>query len=191
VRDAKKNQAVVIKSRDGLPASRITVKAIYGWDHGEWWCEPDARPRYSVPNPQTRLSLADQLRWLVKAGVEDDAKERLGRAFRRKQIGYEPQFAVLYDRARINWATGEVVLPRPRRQKFVPALSAAEFLSQIRLGQALSRPDDPDEFDELWTVHSDHQEEAPIDDSAAKAVTEQRPAAYRFRLRDGKIDVLP
>jgi hypothetical protein len=40
-------------------------------------------------------------------------------------------------------------------------------------------------------VYSDDYQDALIDEGAPEAVTEQRPAAYRFELRDGKIDVLP
>jgi hypothetical protein len=190
---AGETQTGLIKSREGLPVLITMKSANYGQDRGEWWCEPPApRLRYSIPNPQTPLSLADQLNWLVKAGVtKDDARGRLGRAFRGKQIGYEPRFARSYNRARIDWTTGWVEIPRAPRQKFVPTLLAAEFFSQIRRGRPLSSPHDPDEFDELLSVYRHDLYGVPIDESVSKAATEQLPAAYRFELRDGKIDVLP
>jgi hypothetical protein len=76
---------------------------------------------------------------------------------------------------------------------FVPTSSAAVFLSQIRPGAPLSGPHDPDEFEALawFFCPRGSLKDVLIDGSTLEAVTEQRPAAYRFELRDGKIDVLP
>jgi hypothetical protein len=45
----RKTQKGLVKSREGLPVLIITPSAVYGHDQGEWWCETDARPRYSIP----------------------------------------------------------------------------------------------------------------------------------------------
>ena len=67
-----------------------------------------------------RLTLAAQLRVLTSRGMpEEDGKTRLSRAFRHKEIIYQPNYAVAYHDARIDWTTGRVVLPRLPRQPFV------------------------------------------------------------------------
>ena len=47
------------------------------------------------PDPSERLTLAEQLRLLVSQGVpEEDAKTRLGKVFRLKEIIYRPNYAM-------------------------------------------------------------------------------------------------
>jgi hypothetical protein len=139
--------------------------------------------------PDVRLSLAQQLRWLKSAGLpENQAKDRLERAFRSRQLRFEPVFASAYDDAEINWKTGQVVLTRHRlpHQRFVPTLLASEFFTYIQPGAPLSDPTDPEDFNEFAFIQF-----VWMSAGAMGSGTEQRPAAYRFTLRDGQIDIVP
>jgi hypothetical protein len=83
-------------------------------------------------DPSERLTLAEQLRLLVSQGMpEADAAACLGKAFRLREITYQPQFAFSYEDAKIDWDTGRVRLSRGSRNPFTPTLTAAEFLSHF------------------------------------------------------------
>jgi len=73
------------------------------------------------PDPSERLTLAEQLRLLVSQGVpEEDAKTRLGKVFRLKEIIYRANYAMSYENASINWETGQVSVRRLSRRPFTP-----------------------------------------------------------------------
>jgi hypothetical protein len=76
--------------------------------------------------PNEPLTLADQLRLLAQTMPEDEAKARLDKLFRfRGRSIYSPKYAVSYEDAAIDFATGRVVLRRLPRQSFTPTLTAA------------------------------------------------------------------
>src|SRR5208283_1617562 len=56
----------------------------------------------------------------------DQAKARVLRAFVQKALEQEPVFALPYDEAEIDWATGSVKIPR-KRERFYPTFRRAEF----------------------------------------------------------------
>jgi hypothetical protein len=79
-------------------------------------------------DPDELFTLADELRLLVEQGIaEDKAKALLSNVFSfRGRTIYSPKYAVHYDRAAIDFATGRVTLHRLPRQSFVPTLTAAQ-----------------------------------------------------------------
>jgi hypothetical protein len=84
------------------------------------------------PAPTERLTLPEQVSLLARVMPEDRARARIEKAFRFREVSYDPEFAVSYDDARIDWQSGMVVLRRVPRQPFTPTLSAAEFDRHFR-----------------------------------------------------------
>lgn len=91
--------------------------------------EPD-RSRSSIAMPTVkeseRVTLAEGLAILERHLPSEQAKERLRRAFVKKEVHQEPMFALLYDEAEIDWATGLVKIPK-KRERFCPTFRRAEF----------------------------------------------------------------
>ncbi len=100
-----------------------------------WPAEP---PRMTDPDPNERLTLPDQVRLLARIMPEDQASARIGRAFRLKEIIYQPDYAFPYHDARIDWATGVVILRRAPRQPFMPTLGASEFFRHLMPAGAIA-----------------------------------------------------
>jgi hypothetical protein len=70
----------------------------------------------TTPDPNERLTLPEQIRLLAQVMPEDRAKARIEKAFRSRKIRYQPEFAVEYHDAQVNWQSGVVSLRRlPRR----------------------------------------------------------------------------
>lgn len=82
-------------------------------------------------DPNERLTLPEQVRLLAQVMPEDQARARIDKAFRLREIRYQPEYAVPYEDSRIDWASGRVVLRRLPRQPFTPTLSAAEFFQHF------------------------------------------------------------
>jgi hypothetical protein len=78
-------------------------------------------------HPDERLTLADQFRLLAQIMPEDEAKARLSKAFRLREIRCQPLYAVSYEDALIDFNTGKVFLPKPVKKTFMPTLTATEF----------------------------------------------------------------
>jgi hypothetical protein len=98
-----------------------------------WPVEPAA-----VPHPSERLTLPEQVRLLAQTMPAERARSRIDKAFRFREIEYEPRYTVPYNGARIDWETGRVILPRLPRQSFTPTLSAAEFFLHFMSSQQVS-----------------------------------------------------
>jgi hypothetical protein len=83
--------------------------------------------------PSELLTLADQLRLLMKQGiVEDEAKARLRKLFELQGRSiYSPKYIFSYEAALIDWATGRVALRRFPRQVFTPTLTAATHFAHF------------------------------------------------------------
>jgi hypothetical protein len=95
------------------------------------------------PDSSERLTLAEQLRLLVSQGVpEEDAKTRLGKVFRLKEIIYRPNYAMSYENASINWETGQVSVRRLSRRPFTPTLTAPELFAHFQEGAPFPHWDD-------------------------------------------------
>ena len=120
---------------DEAPAIRLRDFAAWA-QSVDWQLPPElarlpARERQSAnaldPDPDERLSLPEQVRLLARIMPEERARARIDKAFRFREINYQPQYAVRYDDAKIDWVSGRVTLPRLSRQPFTPTLTAAEF----------------------------------------------------------------
>jgi hypothetical protein len=104
----------------------------------------------TTPDPNERLTLPEQIRLLAQVMPEDRARARIEKAFRFREISYQPEFAVEYHDARIDWQSGVVILRRLPRQPFSPTLTAAEFYRHFTSGDAGAKltidvevPDEP------------------------------------------------
>jgi hypothetical protein len=73
-----------------------------------------------------RITLVDGLKLLESYLPVVEAKIGLRQAFIQKAFRQEPQFALSYDEADIDWTTGSVKIPR-KRDRFSPTFSRAEF----------------------------------------------------------------
>jgi hypothetical protein len=116
--------------------------------------------RLANPDPNERLTLPEQVRLLAQVMPEDRARARIDKAFRFREIRYQPEYAVAYEDARIDWASGRVVLRRLPRQPFTPTLSAAEFFqhfmpSQRFLADTVPTANEDDELQALSLAQSD------------------------------------
>ena len=80
------------------------------------------------PEPNERLTLPEQFRLLARIMPEERARARIEKAFRLKEIIYQPNFAFYYHDARIDWTTGLVLLSRGSRKPFMPTLTTGEFV---------------------------------------------------------------
>jgi hypothetical protein len=91
-------------------------------------------------DPNEPLTLADQLRLLAQTMPEAEAKARLGKAFRLREITYRPLYAVSYEDAMIDYNTGKVFLRKPVKKTFTPTVTAAEFVAHFpQAASALAR----------------------------------------------------
>jgi len=79
----------------------------------------------AIKEPQ-RITLAEGLAVLEQYLPPHQAKARILRAFVQKALDQEPMFALPYEEAEIDWATGSVKIPR-KRERFHPTLRRAEF----------------------------------------------------------------
>jgi Protein of unknown function (Hypoth_ymh) len=79
----------------------------------------------AIKEPE-RLTLAEGLALVEQYLSPDQAKARVLRAFVQKALDQEPMFALPYDEADIDWATGSVKIPR-KRERFYPTFRRAEF----------------------------------------------------------------
>ncbi len=79
-------------------------------------------------DPNERLTLSKQVQLLARTMPEEHAKGRIDKAFRFRELAYQPEYALAYDGARIDWDSGRVILPRIPRQPFTPTLTTAEFV---------------------------------------------------------------
>jgi hypothetical protein len=103
------------------------------------------------PGPNERLTLPEQIRLLAEVIPEDRARARIEKAFRFREIRYQPEYAVEYHDARIDWQSGTVTLRRLPRQPFVPTLTAAEFFRNFMSGhdaaaKPISGAEEPEEL---------------------------------------------
>jgi hypothetical protein len=117
------------------------------------------------PDPNERLTLPEQLRLLAKVMPEERARARIEKAFRFREIDYQPQYAFPYVGAQIDWQTGRVTLSPLRHRPFTPTLTGAEFLGHF----LPSRPTG--------------DRASPLDDedqSSATASTSSSPTPHRF-----------
>ena len=124
---------------DEDPTVRLRDFAV--WAHSISWHMPTELARLAVgdkqsgqmadPNPNERLTLPEQVSLLAQIMPEDRAIARIEKAFRLKEIIYQPHYAVLYDDARIDWETGRVILPTLPRQPFTPTLTASELFRYL------------------------------------------------------------
>jgi hypothetical protein len=119
-------------------AAAVRLGDFAAWAHSVEWQIPPQLARLAAgreqsgtatadPDPSERLTLPEQVRLLAQTMPADRAKARIDKAFRLREIGYQPAYAVPYDGARIDWETWRVILPRLPRQPFTPTLAAAEF----------------------------------------------------------------
>ena len=79
----------------------------------------------AIKEPE-RITLAEGLALVERYLPPDQAKARVLRAFVQKALEQEPVFALPYDEAEIDWATGSVKIPR-KRERFYPTFRRAEF----------------------------------------------------------------
>jgi hypothetical protein len=77
--------------------------------------------------PEERITLAEALAFLEQSFPPDQAKARIRRAFVQKALDQQPMFALPYDEAEIDWATGSVKIPR-KRERFYPTFQRAELV---------------------------------------------------------------
>jgi hypothetical protein len=82
----------------------------------------------ATPAPCERLTLLEQVRLLARVMPEERARARVEKAFRLKEIIYQPDFAFYYHDARIDWTTGLVLLSRGSRKPFMPTLTTGKFV---------------------------------------------------------------
>jgi hypothetical protein len=73
-----------------------------------------------------RITLAEGLKLLERDIPADQAKARLRQAFIRKAFSQQPLFALPYDEADIDWATGSVKIHR-KPDRFCPTFHRADF----------------------------------------------------------------
>jgi hypothetical protein len=121
------DEAPVVKLRDFAEWARFV----------EWEIPPElarlaigdgAREIHATnPEPNESLTLPVQVRLLARVIPEDRARARIEKAFRFREVVFQPEFAVSYEDARIDWQTGVVVLRKLPCRPFTPTLSAAEF----------------------------------------------------------------
>jgi len=75
---------------------------------------------HPTPDPNERLTLPEQVHLLTRVMPEERARARIEKAFRLKEIIYQPDFAFYYHDARIDWTTGLALLSRGSRKPFMP-----------------------------------------------------------------------
>ena len=80
----------------------------------------------AIKEPE-RITLAEGLALVEKYLPLDQAKARNLRAFVQKALNQEPVFALPYDEAEIDWATGSVKKIPRKRERLYSASRRAEF----------------------------------------------------------------
>jgi hypothetical protein len=124
------------------------------------------------------LTLADQLALLARTMPEDEARARLDKLFRlRGKSIYAPKYAVSYEDAKIDWATGRVTLRRLPRQPFTPTLTAAEHFALFP--QSVSNKTTELPPDDVSAVH-------PINDALAATSKNSDPVVPTASYSDVK-----
>jgi len=94
-----------------------------------------------------RITLPEAVNLLTAYLPADQARKRLDTAFVTKAVLGQPNFALSYESARIDWTTGEVAIPR-KRGAFRPTFSRQEietyFFGAVKAEQMEGAPVDPD-----------------------------------------------
>lgn len=133
-----------------------------------------------APDPNERLTLPEQVRILIQVMPEDRARARIEKAFRFRDVAYQPQFAVSYQDARIDWLTGVVVLRGLPRQPFTPTLTAAEFSRHFARAfaeapqSAMPRQEPEEHLDTLENAGPDAEPETRPCERASSSATPHR-----------------
>lgn len=123
-------------------AAAVRLREFAAWAHSVEWRFPSELARLGPaageqsrnapdPDPNEHLTLPEQLQLLARTMPEERARARIDKAFRFREVNYQPEYAVQYDGARIDWNSGRVILPRLPRQPFTPTLRAAEFFAHF------------------------------------------------------------
>jgi hypothetical protein len=131
-------------------------------------------------DPNERLTLADQIRLLAQIMPEEEAKARVGKAFRLREIIYRPLYAVPYEDAVIDYDTGKVFLRKPVKKIFIPTQTAEEFVNHFpEAASVLAR-----QIDENNRVPAN---ELPSADRPVREVgTSRKPAVHTASYSDIK-----
>lgn len=138
------------------------------------------------PDPRERLTLPEQVRLLAQTMTAERARSRIDKAFRFREVNYQPQYAVRYDQTRIDWETGRVILPRLPRQPFTPTLTTAEFFRHFMPSRGRASSAGPEDIltEPANAKPEGEPERAGEDDALSHSGFPGRPSKGRHLIED-------